>query len=148
MSFGCYHRLCRAIRQSYKFISLIYKTPIVGALGRGSRTLLIVEKEVMAPRTVGGLTRGMAHDGHICHENYEFISAGGPAPEFAFRRALDLHFGDLDPVVYGGHTLRTALGGSIPEFTYTGGPVPSFAIGHGQVFHPRSQRPMAQGGLT
>jgi hypothetical protein len=104
MSFGCYHRLCRAIRQSYKFISLIYKTPIVGALGRGSRTLLIVEKEVMAPRTVGGLTRGMAHDGHICHENYEFISAGGPAPEFAFRRALDLHFGDLDPVVYGGCT--------------------------------------------
>jgi hypothetical protein len=34
---------------------------------------LIVEKEVMAPHTVGGLARGMTHDGHICHENYEFI---------------------------------------------------------------------------
>jgi hypothetical protein len=109
---------------------------------------LIVEKEVMAPRIVSGLARGMAHDDHIYHENYEFISAGGPAPESAFRRAPDLHFGDLDHVVYGGRTLRTALGGSILEFTYTGGPVPSFTIGHDQVFHPRRQRPMAQGELT
>ena len=38
-----------------------------------SRALSIVKKEVIAPRTVGGLAHGMAHGGHIRHENYEFI---------------------------------------------------------------------------
>ena len=32
-----------------------------------SRALSIVEKEAMAPRTIGGLARGMAHSGHIYH---------------------------------------------------------------------------------
>ena len=44
-----------------------------------SHALSIVEKEVMAPCTTGGLARGMAHDGHIRNENYEFIAVKGPA---------------------------------------------------------------------
>jgi hypothetical protein len=83
-------------------MSLVYKTPTVGAPGRGSHALSIVEKEAMAPCTVGGLARKMAHDGHIFHENYEFIDAGGPAPTSTFSRSLNLRFGDLDPAVYGG----------------------------------------------
>jgi hypothetical protein len=62
----------------------------------------------------------MAHDGHIRHENYEFTGVGGPALASAFSRALDLRIRDLDPVVYDGHTLRTALNGCILEFTYIG----------------------------
>jgi hypothetical protein len=81
---------------------MVYKTPTVGAPGRGSRALSIVEKEAMAPRTVGGLARRMAHDSHICHENYEFISAGGPAPMSTFSRAPNVRFEDLDPAVYDG----------------------------------------------
>jgi hypothetical protein len=90
----------------------------------------------------------MAHDGHIRNKNYEFIGTKGPAPMFAFSHALDLHFRDLDPVVYGGHTLGTALSGSILEFTYIGGSVPSLATSHGQIFHLGSQMPVAQGKLT
>ena len=75
----------------------------------------------MAPRTVGGLARGMAHDGHIHHENHEFIGVEGLAPASTFSRGPDLHSGDLDPMAYGGHTLETALSGSILEFTYIGG---------------------------
>ena len=78
----------------------------------------------MAPRTVGGLARGMAHDGHIRHENHEFIGVEGLAPMSAFSHGLDLRSRDLDPVAYGGHTLKTALSGSILEFTYIGGQYP------------------------
>ena len=86
-----------------------------------SRALSFVEKEAMAHRTNGGLAHGMAHGGHIRHENYEFIDIGGLAPTFAISHGLDLHIRDLDPVVYGGHSLRTALRGRILEFTYIGG---------------------------
>ena len=78
----------------------------------------------MAPRTNGGHAHGMAHGGHIRHENYEFTGVGGPAPMFAFSRIPDLRSGDLDPVVYGGRTLGTTLNGSIPKSTYIGGPYP------------------------
>jgi hypothetical protein len=62
-----------------------------------SRALSIVEQEAMAPRTVGELTGGMAH--------------GGP----------NIHHGDLGPVARSGHTLGTASGSGILEFTYIGG---------------------------
>ena len=48
-----------------------------------SCALSIVEKEAMAPYTVGGLARRMAHDDHIYHENYEFIGIEGSAPTSA-----------------------------------------------------------------
>jgi hypothetical protein len=89
-----------------------------------SRSLSIVEKVALAPRTVSGLAHGMAHGGHIRHKNYEFTGAGGPAPASAFSHALDLCFRDLYPAVYDGHTLETTLSGSIPEFTYIGGQYP------------------------
>ena len=92
----------------------------------------------MAPRTVSGLACRMAHNGHICHENHEFIGVEGPTPASIFGRGLNLRPGDLDPMAYSGHTLGTALSGSILEFTYIGGPVPSLATSHDQVFHPRS----------
>ena len=78
----------------------------------------------MSPRTIGGFAHGMAHDGHIHHENHEFTGAEGPVPMFTFSRGLDLHPRDLDPVAYGGHTIGTALCGSILEFTYIGGQYP------------------------
>ena len=88
-----------------------------------SRALSFVEKEAMTSRTVGGLARGMAHGGHIHHENHEFIGIEGPAPTSIFSHSQVLHPGDLDPVAYEGHTLGTALSGCILEFTYIGGPV-------------------------
>ena len=87
-------------------------------------TLSIVEQKSMAPRTVGGLAHGMAYGGHIRHKNNEFIGIEGPTPASTFGRSLDLRPGDLDPTVYDGRTLRTALSGSIPEYTYIGGPYP------------------------
>ena len=96
----------------------------------------------MAPRTIGGLAYGIAHSGHIRHENYEFIGIEGPAPAFAFNRNLDLHSGDLDPMVYDRHTLGTTLSRHLPRL------VPSLATCHDQVFHSESQRPMAHGELT
>ena len=95
---------------------------LAGQVG-DSRALSIVEKEAMAPRTNGGLARGMAHGSHIRHENYEFIGIEGPAPTSIFSHSQVLHPGDLDPVAYEGHTLGTALSGCILEFTYIGGPV-------------------------
>jgi hypothetical protein len=65
-----------------------------------------------------------------------------------FSHGLDLCPRDLDPVVHGGHTLRTALGGNILEFTYIGGTVPSLITSHGQIFHLGSQSPTAHGKLT
>jgi hypothetical protein len=78
----------------------------------------------MAPRTIGGLTRKMAHNGHILHKNYEFIGCEGSVPASAFRRILDLYSGDLDPMVDGGRTLGTALSGNILESSCIGGPYP------------------------
>jgi hypothetical protein len=109
---------------------------------------LIVEKEVMAPRTVDGLAHRMAHGSHIHHENYEFLDAEGSAPAFAFSHGRDLRPGGLDPAFHGRNTLRIALNGSIPKFTYIGGPVPSLVTSHGQIFHPGIRRPMAHGKLT
>ena len=80
MSFGCYHHLPRAVRQSYKFTSPVYKTSIIGMPGRGQSHTLVVEQEAMAPSTIGGLAGGMAHGSHIHRENYGFIDAKGPAP--------------------------------------------------------------------
>jgi hypothetical protein len=102
----------------------------------------------MAPCTVGGLARRMAHGGHIHHENYEFISTEGSAPTSAFSHGRDLRPGDLDPAFQGRHTLKIALSDSIPEFTYIGGLVPSLITSHGQIFHPGIRRPMAHGRLT
>jgi hypothetical protein len=86
-----------------------------------SRTLLIIEQKAMAPSTVGGLAGGMAHSGHILHENYEVTGVRGPAPASAYIRGPNLRHGDLGPVACGGHTLRTVPDGSIPKFTYIGG---------------------------
>jgi hypothetical protein len=71
----------------------------------------------MAPRTNGGLAHGMAHNGRICHKNYEFTSVKGPAPTSAFSHVLNLHSRDLDPTAYVEQALRTALSGNILEFT-------------------------------
>ena len=90
----------------------------------------------------------MAHGGHIYHKNYEFIGAKGPAPMSTFSHGPDLHPRDLDPAVHDGHSLGTALGGYIPEFTYLEGLVPSLIIGHGKVSHLGNQRSMAHNELT
>jgi hypothetical protein len=90
----------------------------------------------------------MAHVNHIRYKNYEFISIEGPALVSTFSHGPNLYPGDLDPVVHGGHTLRTAPGGNILEFTYIGGSVPSLVTSHGQIFHLGSQSPTAHGELT
>ena len=113
-----------------------------------SRALSIVEKEAIAPRTAGGLAGGMALGGHIRRENYEFIGVKGPAPASALGRGPDFHPSDLDPVVHGGHTLRTALGGCIPEFACPEGLVPSLTTGRCQFSRPGNQRPMSHNELT
>jgi hypothetical protein len=99
--------------------------------GRGQLHTLNVKKEAMAPHIIGGLTGGMAHGGHICHENYEFTSVGGLAPMSVFSRNLDLCYRDLDLVVYSGRTLKTTHSGSITEYTYVGGPIPTLITNHG-----------------
>jgi hypothetical protein len=71
----------------------------------------------MAPHIVGGLASGMAHDGHIHRENYEFTGVKGLVPVPAYSRGPNLRHVDLGSVARGGHTLGTTLGGSIPEFT-------------------------------
>ena len=86
-----------------------------------SHTLSFVEKEAMAPRTTGGLVGGMAHGGHIRHENYEFTSIKGSALVSTNGHGPNLYNRDLGPVACGGHTLRTTPDGSILEFTYVGG---------------------------
>ena len=97
----------------------------------------------MAPRTLDGLTHGMASDDRIRLGNPEFANVDGPTPTFAFSPIQILHIGSLETVVYGGHALGTTLGGRIPEFTHVGGPAPSFASGHGQAFRPKNMRPAA-----
>jgi hypothetical protein len=74
----------------------------------------------MSPRTNGGLARGVTHGGHIRRKNYEFIGVRGTAPASTFSYGPDLCNRGLNPVVYGGHTLGTALSGSIPELPYIG----------------------------
>ena len=88
----------------------------------------------MAPLTTGGLAGGMAHGSHIHHETYGFIGANRPTPTSAFSRSLDFHLRNLGPTTYGGHTLGTAHGGCIPEFTYVGGLIPSLITHQGQDF--------------
>jgi hypothetical protein len=102
----------------------------------------------MAPRTFDGLTRGMAHDNHISHENKEFIGAEGSAPAPAFSRGPNLRSGRLDPTVYDRLTLGTAHRGSIPESTYIRGTVPSLITDHGQVFRLGKQRSTGHDELT
>jgi hypothetical protein len=75
----------------------------------------------MAPCTFGGLAHGMAYDGYIRHENYEFGGIQGSAPMSAYSHGPNLCHGDLHHVARGRHTLRTTLCGSILEFTYEGG---------------------------
>ena len=101
----------------------------------------------MAPRTVGGLAIGMAHGGHIHSENYEFTSIKGPTPMSSYGHGPNLRHGDLGYVSRHRHTLRTAPGGCILEFTYMGGPTPSLATDRSQDFHPESQRHVAQRAL-
>jgi hypothetical protein len=99
MSLGCYHRLLIAAQQSYKFTSLVYKTPIVGALGRGQSRTLIVKKEVMAPCTYVGLALSEAPSGHILFGSLKFVNIDGPAPVDSLIPGQALRFGDLDFVV-------------------------------------------------
>jgi hypothetical protein len=96
-----------------------------------NRTLSIIEKEAMAPRTTGGLEGGMARGGHIHRKNYEFIDANGLAPASTISHSLDLHHGNLNSMAHYEHTPRTALGGYILKFTYPEGPVPSLVAIHG-----------------
>ena len=51
-------------------------------------------------------------------------------------------------MAHDGHTLRTPLGGCIPEFTYPEGPVPSLIVGHSQASHLGNRRSTAHNELT
>jgi hypothetical protein len=102
----------------------------------------------MAPRTAGELAGGMAHDGHIHRKNYEFISTKGLAPAPAYSYDPNLCHGDPGRVACSEHTLRTASGGSILEFTYPEGPVPSSTAGHGQASESGNQRSTARNKLA
>ena len=98
-----------------------------------SHALSFVEKEAIAPRTIGLLAHGMARGDHIRHENYEFISVEGPPPTSTHGYDPNLYHRDPGHVAYSGHTLETTSGGSILEFTYLEGLVPSLIAGCGQV---------------
>jgi len=89
----------------------------------------------MAPRTASELVGGMAHDNHIRRKNYEFISIIGLAPATARSYDPNLYHRDPGHVARSGHTLETASGGSVLEFTYPKGPVPSLTAGSGQASH-------------
>jgi hypothetical protein len=54
----------------------------------------------MAPRTIGGLVGGMAHGGHIHHENYGLIGVNGLAPTSTISHSLDLHLGNMSYVAH------------------------------------------------
>ena len=83
----------------------------------------------MAPRTASELAGGMAHGGHICRKNYEFTSIKGPVAVTAYGYDPNLCHRDLRHVAHNGHTLETALGGCILEFTYLEGPIRSLIAG-------------------
>jgi hypothetical protein len=93
------------------------------------------------------LVQEVASIGHILLGNHAVNHTKGPAPA-AFNRGPDLHSRGLDYVIHDGHTLRTPLGGCIPEFTYMGGLAPSLTTGYNQDFHLGSQKPMAHGELA
>ena len=78
----------------------------------------------MVHRIADELVGGMDRDGHIRCENYEFIGVKRPAPMPVFSHGPGLHHGNLDPMIYDGHTHRTALRGSILELTREGGQQP------------------------
>jgi hypothetical protein len=94
------------------------------------------------------LTRGMASTGHILLGNHTVNHTKGPVPMSAFTCSPDLHPRGLDPMIYGGYTLKNLLGGCISEFTNMGGLAPSLTAGHSQDFHLGNQRPMAHGELA
>ena len=50
MSIGCYHRLPRAAQQSYKFTSLVYKTPTTLVLYFSAFTIPSVELVVLVAK--------------------------------------------------------------------------------------------------
>ena len=102
----------------------------------------------MAPCTAGGLASEMARGGHIHRENYWFIGAKGPALASTISHSPDLHLENLSSVARGGHTVGTALGGCIPEFTNPEGPVPSLVASHGQVSRLRNRRTTAHDELA
>jgi hypothetical protein len=109
-----------------------------------SRALLFVEKEAMAPHTVGELASRMAHGGHIHRKNYELISIKGPAPAFARGYNPNLCHGDPRHVARSGLTLGTTSDGSILEFTYLEAPVPSLIADRDQASHLGNQRSTAR----
>jgi hypothetical protein len=92
----------------------------------------------MAPHTAGGLAGGMALGGHIRRKNYEFTSIKGPALTTAHGYDPNLCHRDPGHVAHNGHTLKTASGGSILEFTYPEGLVPTLTTGRGQASHSRN----------
>jgi hypothetical protein len=67
----------------------------------GQSCTIVVEKEVIAPRTADGFTRGTTQDGRIHHGNPEFISIDGPVPTFILGPGQVLHPEVLDPETYG-----------------------------------------------
>ena len=96
MSFGCYHYLPRASWQSYNFTSSVYKTPTVGAPGRGQSRTLVVEKEVMAPCTYVRLALAAVPSGCILFRSLEFADVNGSTFIDSLLPGQALHFGDLD----------------------------------------------------
>jgi hypothetical protein len=79
----------------------------------------------MAPRTVGGLTGGMALDGHIRCKNYEFTSIKCLAPTTTHGYNPNLYHRDPR------HVAHSVSSGSILEFTYLEGLVPSLTASRG-----------------
>ena len=93
-------------------------------------------------------SQGMASTRHILLGNHAVNRTKGPAPMSTLGHGLDLHLRNLGPVAYGGHTLGTAHGGCILEFTNIGGPLPSLITSRDQDFHPGSQMAIAHGDLA
>ena len=90
----------------------------------------------------------MASISHILLGNHVVNHTKGPTPASALSCDPDLRPEGLDPAIHGGHTLRTALGGCIPECTHVRGLVPSLITGHGRGLHLGNQMTMAHGDLT
>ena len=84
----------------------------------------------------------------IHHKNYEFVSIKGPAPASARGYEPNLCHGDPGHVAHSGHTLKTAFGGSILEFTHPEGLVPSLAARRGRASHLGNQGSLARNELA
>ena len=67
----------------------------------------------------------MAATGHILLGNHVVNHTKGLAPASAFSCDPNLRSRGLGPVIRGGHTPGTTLGGYIPKFAYVGGLIPS-----------------------